>query len=253
MARRPQPAAQPDIQLDPSLPEPLYKQLYGRLRAVILAGQVPRGARLPSTRTLAAELGVSRTTTSLAYDQLLLEGYLESRVGHGTIVSRRLPVTLAGDLSPRGEAGPGGDQATPLPRPVLPRTALGAVPQLARIEGIGSRAFVAGQPALDLFPYPLWARLVARRARQSLREHAGYQPPAGYAPLREAIASHIGITRGARCTPEQVIITSGAQGALDLIARTLLAPGDAAWIEDPGYFGARGVARRRGAARARTS
>ena len=241
MARRTQPTERPEIQLDPALPEPLYKQLYGRLRAAILAGQVPRGARLPSTRTLATELGVSRTTTALAYEQLLLEGYLESQVGRGTIVSRQLPAGFTDDLRPRSEPVPGGDQHTPLPRPLPPVTLLDTVPQLARIEGSGSRAFISGQPALDLFPYALWARLLARRARQSLREHAGYQPPAGYAPLREAIATHLGITRGVRCAPEQIIITSGAQGSLDLIARTLLAPGDAAWIEDPGYFGAQGA------------
>lgn len=241
MAKRVQSTERPDIQLDPALPEPLYKQLYGRLRAAILAGQVPRGARLPSTRTLATELGVSRTTTALAYEQLLLEGYLESRVGRGTIVSRHLPVGLTGDLRSRSDYVPGDDEQTPLPRPVTRGAALDTVPQLERIEGSGSRAFISGQPALDLFPYALWARLIARRARHSLREHAGYQPPAGYAPLREAIAAHIGITRGVRCTPEQIIITSGAQGALDLASRTLLAPGDVAWIEDPGYFGARGA------------
>lgn len=84
----------PEIMLDASLPMPLYKQLYERLRGAILAGQLERGARLPSTRTLASELGVSRTTTALAYEQLLLEGYLESRVGQGTAVARYLPVTL---------------------------------------------------------------------------------------------------------------------------------------------------------------
>lgn len=241
MAKRAQPAERPEIQLDPTLPEPLYKQLYGRLRAAILAGQVPRGARLPSTRTLATELGVSRTTTALAYEQLLLEGFLESRVGRGTIVSRHLPVARAADLRARSGQVQSESQPAPQPRPVTRATVLDSVPQLDRIEGSGSRAFISGQPALDLFPYALWARLLARRARQSLREHAGYQHPAGYAPLREAIAAHIGITRGVRCTPEQIIVTSGTQGALDLIARTLLAPGDVAWIEDPGYFGARGA------------
>ena len=90
MSKRPQSTERPDIQLDPALPEPLYKQLYDRLRAAILAGQVPRGARLPSTRTLATELGVSRTTTALAYEQLLLEGYLESRVGHVVNLTREI-------------------------------------------------------------------------------------------------------------------------------------------------------------------
>jgi GntR family transcriptional regulator / MocR family aminotransferase len=239
--KRPRPTERPEIQLDRALPEPLYKQLYGWLRTAILAGQVPRGARLPSTRTLATELGVSRTTTALAYEQLLLEGYLESQVGQGTIVSRQLPEGFVDESHSRSGGAHPDRQHTPQLRPITRAAVFDSVPHLERVEGSGSRAFISGQPPLDLFPYALWARLLARRARQSLQAHAGYQHPAGYAPLREAIATHIGITRGVRCTPEQVIITSGTQGALDLVARTLLTPGDTAWIEDPGYFGARGA------------
>ena len=241
MSKRARPTEHPEIHLDATSPEPLYKQLYGRLRDAILAGRLPRGAHLPSTRALASELGISRTTTALAYDQLLMEGYLETRVGRGTIVSQELPDRLVARSRPRGVTAPG---ETPRPdpaQPVMPDPGLNAIPHLERIEGSGSRAFIAGQPPLDLFPYALWARLIARRARQSLPAHAGYQPPAGYAPLREAIATHIGITRGVRCTADQIIITSGTQGALDLATRTLLAPGDAAWLEEPGYFGARGA------------
>jgi GntR family transcriptional regulator/MocR family aminotransferase len=94
---------------------------------------------------------------------------------------------------------------------------------------------------VDQFPYEVWGRLIARRARQSLRESAYYQSPAGYFPLREAIATRISMTRGVRCLPEQIILTAGSQGALDLAIRTLLDPGDAAWLENPGYFGARGA------------
>src|SRR5258708_23599043 len=96
MSRRVQPSKQPEIRLDATLPMPLYKQLYERLRGAILTGQLERGARLPSTRTLASELGVARMTTALAYQQLVLEGYLESRVGQGAMVARSLPVTLLG-------------------------------------------------------------------------------------------------------------------------------------------------------------
>src|SRR5205807_3441360 len=87
----------------------------------------------------------------------------------------------------------------------------------------------------------VWARLNARSARQSLRAFAHYQPPAGYYPLREAIAAQIGLTRGVRCTPEQIILTAGSQGALDFAVRTLLNPGEATWLENPVYFGARGA------------
>jgi GntR family transcriptional regulator/MocR family aminotransferase len=231
----------PEITLDATLPLPLYKQLYERLRSTILSGQVERGAPLPSTRALAHELGVSRTTTLLAYEQLVLEGYLESRKGQGTVVTRSLPTT-------RGHTAPDGPAAAHTGvRPVAPRRLAARVPPLQEIVYPTRRAgptggvFYGGEPALDLFPYAVWARLVARHARQSLRAVAHYQPPAGYEPLREAIAAQLGIARGVHCTPEQIILTAGAQGALDLAVRTLLNPGDAAWLENPGYFGARGA------------
>jgi GntR family transcriptional regulator/MocR family aminotransferase len=241
MPKRATVTARTAITLDATLEMPLYKQLYGRLRGAILAGQLPRGERLPSTRTLASELGVSRGTTVLAYEQLLLEGYLESRVGQGTSVSHRLPAILLRQPVEQ----PGKDTAKPLaeaPLRLAPRVdSLQAAPNLSPVEGSGGGAFRGGQPALDLFPYELWARLLARRARKSLASVAYYQPPAGYPPLREAIAAHIGITRGVRCTAEQIILTAGTQGALDLAVRTLLAPGEEVWLENPAYFGARGA------------
>src|SRR5207245_1271134 len=93
----------------------------------------------------------------------------------------------------------------------------------------------------DLFPFQIWAQMVTRRVRSSLQNTSDNQDPAGYRPLREAIAAHIGVTRGVRCTADQVIVVSGAQAALDLAARILLDSGDMAWIEDPGYPGARGA------------
>src|SRR5579884_3910667 len=101
MSRRARVVKRPEIVLDATLQVPLYKQLYERLRGAILAGQLERGARVPSTRTLADELGVSRSTTALAYEMLLLEGYLESRVGQGTVVARDLPATLLKDEAER--------------------------------------------------------------------------------------------------------------------------------------------------------
>ncbi len=97
---------------------------------------------------------------------------------------------------------------------------------------------IVGQPDVTSFPYEIWARLLARHARQSLQAVSFYQYVQGYAPLRQAIATHIGMTRGVHCSPEQIILTTGAQSALDLVARVLLDPGDPAWVEDPGYSGA---------------
>ncbi len=256
MPKRAKATQGPEIRLDASLSLPLYKQLYQRLRTVILAGQLERGARLPSTRTLASELGVSRNTTALAYDQLLMEGYLESRVGQGTIVSRHLPdlpaISIQGSTqgsqpgstkrtrSHRSRATQTEAQRVP-PIPVAERVALLQTMFHPEQEVVTSSIFRGGEPALDLFPYDLWARLLNRHARKSLPAASHYQPTAGYYPLREAIAIHIGITRGVRCTPDQILITTGSQGAYDLVVRTLLNPGDGAWMENPGYFGAQGA------------
>ncbi len=241
MPRRVQPIKRPEIRLDATLPVPLYKQLYERLRGAILTGQLERGARLPSTRTLASELGVARMTTALAYQQLVLEGYLESRVGQGTMVARSLPVTLLGaEIDSKREERTDSGKTSPIYLASCLRP-LKDIPWPSRREGQTGGTFSGGEPGLDLFPYKVWARLISRRARQSVREFAHYQPPAGYFPLREAIAAQIGVTRGVRCTPEQVIMTAGSQGALDLAVRTLLSPGEAAWLENPGYFGARGA------------
>ena len=241
MSRRLQSIKRPEIKLDATSSVPLYKQLYERLRGAILTGQLERGTRLPSTRSLASELGVARMTTVLAYEQLALEGYLESQVGQGTIVACSLPETLfdAEGSSKRGERTDLETDSSIHLAACL--NSLKDLPWPSRSAGQTGGTFAGGEPGLDLFPYEVWARLIAHRARQSLPEFAHYQPPAGYFPLREAIATHIGIARGVRCTPEQIIMTAGSQGAYDLAVRTLLSPGEAAWLEDPGYFGARGA------------
>ncbi|HEY7983189.1 MAG TPA: PLP-dependent aminotransferase family protein, partial [Ktedonobacterales bacterium] len=219
------------------------RQLYERLRGQMLAGLLADGARLPSTRGLAAELGISRTTTALAYQMLLLEGYIESRVGDGARVALVRPAQSAAkpERPAHGVAAQSSDQqgarrANPL------NTRAGEA--LATLDGHGTRrahTFSTGLPNVHHFPWETWARLVARNARHSLRHAALYQGAEGYGPLREAIAAHIAITRGVRCATGDVIITTGSQGALHLIAQSLLAPGDRVWLEDPGYPGARGA------------
>ncbi len=237
MPKRAVPTSRIAVLLDARSPVPLYKQLYERLRRGILSGQLERGMRLPSTRLLASELGISRTTVVLAYEHLLLEGYLQSWVGQGTIVALDLPVPLWLDLPERPEDAPQPSVLRVASRVHSLQEALSSV----HFEGSPRGTYRGGEPAVEQFPYEVWARLIARRARQSLCEVAHYQSPAGYFPLREAIATHLSITRGVRCTPEQVILTAGSQGAIDLAARTLLNPGEAVWLENPGYFGARGA------------
>jgi len=219
------------LTLDPQ--RPLQRQLYDGLRQAIVAGRLPPAARLPSARLLAADLGVSRNTVTLALDQLSAEGYVEGHVRAGTFVSRTLPETLLqigasaparggrpaeAELSQRGRA---------LARSGFPGSALGR-----------PRPFRPGIAGLDAFPAALWARLAGRRWRTA-RVPLGYGDPAGYPPLREAIADYVRRARGVRCTADQVLVVSGSQQGLDLAARVLLDPGDIAWIEEPGYLGAR--------------
>ncbi len=241
MPKRAVPTSRVAILLDAQSSVPLYKQLYERFRRLILTGQLEPGTRLPSTRQLANELGISRTTVVLAYESLLLEGYLESRVGRGTMVTCDLSSALVLDQSEQAAKPPAGASQTSAVRLASRVPSLQEALALLHYAGSPRGTYRGGEPEVDQFPYEVWARLVARRARLSLREVAHYQSPAGYFPLREAIAAHLSMTRGVRCTPEQVILTAGSQGAIDLAVRTLLNPGETAWLENPGYFGARGA------------
>jgi GntR family transcriptional regulator/MocR family aminotransferase len=226
------------ISVDGSSSIPLHRQLYERLRAGILSGQLQAGARLPSSRSLAQELGISRNTVTSAYDQLLAEGYIESRVGHGTSVVSLPPEHLI-NVAPAHLAP---SSAAPIHPQLSQRGNLVAGMSFMPVDKAffaDVPPFNAGVPALDAFPFALWSQLVQRHTRSSFPARGLYQESYGYLPLREAIAAHIGVTRGVRCTAEQVLIVSGSQQALDLAARMLLDPGDTVWIEDPGYPGTR--------------
>jgi GntR family transcriptional regulator/MocR family aminotransferase len=234
----------PQLTVDEAAEEPLFRQLYDRLRAAVLAGELRPGVRLPSTRALAAALGVSRNTVMAAFEQLLAEGYLEGRVGAGTFVTHTLPDDLL-RLRQRArpvEVSPG--SAQPLSRRGNLLTSMPV--SYSRSSG-PPRAFRIGVPAADAFPFELWSRLVARRWRNAPHELLGYGESAGHRPLREAIAAYLAVARGVRCDPGQVVIVAGSQQALDLSARLLLDDGDAVWMEEPGYQGARAAFRGAGA------
>ena len=218
---------------------PLYRQLYDALRAAILDGRLARGHRLPSTRHLAVQLGVSRNTVLGAFDQLLAEGYLEGRVGSGTRVALALPdeakhaaasgPTAAALAARSGRRGPSR------------RGLLLAATPVSVARRLPDRPFRAGVPDLAAFPFDVWSRLWARRWRRPPHALLDYADPAGYLPLREAIAGYLAHARAVRCEPRQVLIVSGSQQALDVAARVLLDPSDQVWVEDPGYGGARGA------------
>src|SRR5438067_1756635 len=215
---------------------PLYRQLYDELRTSILSGQLRAGTRLPSTRELAADLRVSRNTVLNAFEQLLAEGYVEGQVGSGTYVSRSLPDELLHARTTNARAA-----RQPRAGRTLARRAASLAQARLNVsrDSIGTRPFRPGTPALDAFPCALWARLLTRRWRHPPADLLGYTEPAGYLPLREAIAGYLGAARAVRCEAAQVIIVAGSQQALDLVTRLLLDEGATVWHEEPGYLGAR--------------
>jgi GntR family transcriptional regulator / MocR family aminotransferase len=223
-------------------PMPLHRQLYEGLREAILTRRLAPGMRLPSTRTLASELGLSRYTVVDAFRQLSAEGYLEGQVGAGTCVARTLPDDLLRPVLPASSAAvpmrerrlrsQRSDGQMALGRPIL---------ATRRDQPRHSQPFQVGVPALEAFPGDRWGRLVARHARAMPVSMRGYQDPAGYAPLRRAIASYLATARGVHCTAEQIIVVNGSQQGIALTAQVLLNPGEAVWMEDPGYPGAKGA------------
>jgi GntR family transcriptional regulator / MocR family aminotransferase len=221
------------VTLDRSSATALYRQLYDQLRDAILSGRLSPGTRLPSTREFADDLGIARNTVLNAFEQLYAESYLERRVGDGTYVSAQLPDDLLRVKNSRSARERSKTNGRPSSKYI---NFLTTTP--GNYTG-PPRPFRTGTPALDAFPYKLWGRLLARRWSRSAATILPYSDSAGYLPLREAIASYLSTTRGVQCTAEQVIITSGSQHALEIVTRTLLKSGDAAWIEDPGFLGAR--------------
>lgn len=198
----------------------LTGEIYRQLRRAILDGRLPPGSRLPATRELAAQLSVSRTTVVVAYDRLIGEGFIGARVGAGTFVSDG----LLGAGQRTGAIG-----RTLRPRPIFDDLAPLVFEHGAEFD------FRPGIPDAGLFPYQSWRRLLARELTATTVGAGHYADPAGHAGLREAIAAHIGVSRGVQATAEDVVVTNGTQQAVDLIGRVLLAPGDRVAVEDPCY------------------
>ncbi|PYX56334.1 MAG: PLP-dependent aminotransferase family protein [Acidobacteria bacterium] len=222
----------------------LVEQLYSGLRRAILSGQLRPGTRLPSTRAFATDNNISRNTVVSAFEQLLMEGYLEAKVGAGTCVASSLPDEIL-------TAGNSAEPSVPLSSRSIRLSRRGDVlarerVRLLTVQGT-AKPFASGHPDVAAFPIKIWARLTARRWRQRSEGLLTYGDPAGYLPLRQAIASYIRTARAVRCGEEQVIVVSGSQQAIDLITRLLTDPGDSALVEDPGYPGARAALRAAGA------
>ncbi|MFN4141416.1 PLP-dependent aminotransferase family protein [Aestuariivirga sp.] len=208
-----------EIGIDREDREPIQQQIARQVRALVLSGRLKPQTKLPSTRALSEELGVARATVVEAYEQLLSEGYLETRSGSGTRVAAELPETL-------------------LTAP--PREAARAVPRLA-FSREPARPFRSGLVDWENFPHEDWGRLLGRFWRNppiALLEH---NDAFGWMPLREAIARHLYEWRGIGCTAEEVVVTAGGLDAFDLIGRAVLKTGDSVWFEEPGYPTARRI------------
>lgn len=210
-------------------------QVFTAIRDLILSGGLDAGQRLPASRTLAKDLGISRTTVIEVFERLAAEGLIESRTGAGTFVSAALKDERP--VPPRQPA----DAAEQPPRP--PRLSR----SLRKASGLFTerrllqepRAFTTAMPAFDAFPLALWSRLMSKHWRDQRDVVMGYSDSNGYFPLRQAIASHLRANRGITCEAEQVFVVGGAQQAFYLIGSVLLDPGDRVWFENPGAIGAR--------------
>jgi GntR family transcriptional regulator/MocR family aminotransferase len=204
-------AAIVNIVLDRAIKQPLFDQLVSHLRDVILSGRLAAGEKLPSSRKFAAELSVSRVTVVTAYDQLMAEGYIETRHGAGAFVAHGLP-----------------EQAMQIEKTAGPIMTV-------RPETRPVRPFQPTSPDMTLFPHKDWARRFQRIWSNPVTELLGHPDPQGYWPLRQQIAAHLQIWRAIKCQPEQVFITSGAGEAITLVASALLVTGQTVAIENPGY------------------
>jgi GntR family transcriptional regulator / MocR family aminotransferase len=199
------------IHLDRAKKTPLAAQIYWSIREGVEDGRLASGARLPSWRDLAAQLGVSRGTVRVAYERLIVEQFAIGLGAAGTRVAERPPRSTTADGAP---------EAVPLPN-------------LFYEFGSAPLPFQMGVPAQDAFPFKLWSRILIRQTRRAAP--VTYPDPRGDPELRKEIAAYLGLARGIRCSPSQVLVTAGFSGALGLAIRGLQLEGMRAWIEDPGF------------------
>lgn len=223
---------------------PRQRWLYDEMRHAVLAGRLQPGTRLPATRDLARHFGLSRGTVLAAFDQLIAEGYLIARVGCGTFVASQLP-----DQRPQKVMATNVQSA-----PFKESTNLSQRGQLLTFSPFQSggrldkpKAFRSHLPDISAFPVDIWARITARQAKLSNWKVLTDNNSLGLFPLRQAIAGHIRMTRGITCSAEQIAIFNSLQQIIDLSTRLLLDPGESAWMEDPGYPGAKMIMEAAGA------
>lgn len=226
----------PGLTIDKKTATPAYKQLYEGLRSLIIEGKLRPKERLPSSRILAEDLGVSRNVVLLAYEQLILEGYISSIVGAGSYVADNIDKNFF--ISKKAKASSIGTKKIaarniPFNYPLSDNF-------IRRESSKGLVIpFTNPVPALDEFPYKAWVKCAYKVFRGFEFLHLGYDDPQGYYPLRKSIAGYLRTNRALQCEPEQLVITTGTQQALNLVADLLLKKDDLFWMEDPGYGNAK--------------
>lgn len=214
----------------------LFHQIYEGLRQAILQNRLCAEFQLPSTRSLAIDLKVSRNTIMSVYEQLVAEGYLQGKVGAGTFVAKNIPEELQRIEKRKSNA------KTLSSRQIARRGKVFFETSFSFSSAANKpRAFQTGFSAIDECPMEIWTRIASRRLRKMPRNQLDYCETQGYQPLREEIAKYLAASRGVRCEASQVIIVAGSQQGLDLSARVLLDVADTAWIEEPNYVGAKGA------------
>jgi GntR family transcriptional regulator/MocR family aminotransferase len=232
----------PFISLDENSDVPIYRQIYETIRRSILEGKFYPGRSLPPSRLLAKQLSVARMTVINAYDQLIAEGYIESKKGSGTFVASHLPEDFLNAEQPQKQKS----RAETAERNIK-LSSFGT--HLAKQEVTFMRRYTTpslvpfrnGVPAIDEFPFETWAKISQKHLKSASFKMFSYGDVHGFEPLREAIALHLSATRGVNCTAGQIIITNGTQQTLDLIGSVFLSKTAEVCLEDPSYFGARDI------------
>ncbi|MGF6756061.1 PLP-dependent aminotransferase family protein [Paraburkholderia sp. GAS42] len=230
--------------LDRGNGQPVYRQLHRLLQQAILSRELPAGTKVPSSRLLAAELGIARNTVTQVYEQLALEGYVTSATGRGTFVADSAPDEIVGAPEVTApDAAPATPSSDPMPLPAA-RALSTRGARLVSGAGVSKRqwgAFMPGVPDVTRFPARVWSRLHNKYWRRLRPDLLTYAPGGGLPLLRHALADYLRTSRSVRCTPEQIVITTGIHQSVDLAVRLLSDPGDVIWTEDPCYWGVRSV------------
>ncbi|MDQ3392781.1 MAG: PLP-dependent aminotransferase family protein [Bacteroidota bacterium] len=227
----------PFIHLDKAAKTPIYKQVYDSIKEAILSGMLKPKDRMPASRILAQGLSIARNGVILAFEQLILEGYLVGKVGAGTFVAELYDMQL-----PRGKRHP----SKSIKEFESNQEKLAIVNKLTHRKFISNDCafepivpFQTSVPSFADFPYFTWAKIAASVYRKMDSLHLGYDDSQGYLPLRESIAKHLRLNRSINCTSSDIVVVNGSRQAIHLIAEILIKKGDQCWMEDPGYGGAK--------------